>query len=157
MCGAASKAPLSSSHLKHAPVTLAHLKALRACLNLNDTFDATVFAVATIAFWCQCRLGEVCVDICFNPLIHPAQCTPQKTGCMASNIIFHSFWAPSIKTKPHGEFIMWTSSDCNCSTEWALNNHCSINCFIPQSAHLFTFKTDSGSFAPMKRAWFLSW
>src|SRR5882672_9309338 len=40
--GAGSHAPLAACHPKCSPVTLAHLRALRYNLNLNDTFDAAV-------------------------------------------------------------------------------------------------------------------
>jgi len=154
--GAGSQAPLAACCPKCSPVTLAHLRALRANLNLNDTCDAAVFVTATISFWCQCRLSEVCVDNPFDPIINPAWSTPQKSGKTASNIAFHTFWAPQTKTKPNGEFIMWTDSQCSCSSESGLSNHLKINCHVPPSAHLFTFETESGSYAPMKRHWFVS-
>jgi len=98
--GAHRQAPDDSSRPKCLPVTLAHLKLLRAHLNLNNTFDATVFAAAMVAFWCQCRIGEVCVDIQFNACMHATRDTPQKGGLTMSNIAFYSFWAPQTKTKP---------------------------------------------------------
>ena len=39
---------------KRPPVTLEHLYALRNGLDLTNSFDAAVYAVACIAFWC-CR------------------------------------------------------------------------------------------------------
>src|SRR5882724_293409 len=68
--GSKSVAPTSSTQPKCAPVTLAHLSTLRHSLDLNDTFDATDFGTATVAFWCQCCLAEVCMDSSFDPLIH---------------------------------------------------------------------------------------
>ena len=35
------------------------------------------------------------------------------------------------KTKPQGEFIMWTNSGCECSAEWPFNNHWRINSCVP--------------------------
>jgi len=138
-------------------VTLAHLLALRCCLNLNDIFDAAVYVTATVAFWCQCHLGEVCIENTFNPILHASHLTPQKSGKTSSNVIYHSFWAPSTKTKLHSKYIMWTDSGCQCSTEWAFNNHNVINSCVPQLAHLFTFETNSDKFLPMHKTWFLSW
>ena len=88
-------------------------------LDLNNTFNAAVFAVATVAFWCQCQLGEVCVDSLFDPTIHASCATQHKMGWMLSNIEFHSFWAPSTKNCPCGEEIRWTDSCCSCSAKWA--------------------------------------
>lgn len=39
---------------KRPPVTIEHLHALRDSLDLTNSFDAAVFAVACIVFWC-CR------------------------------------------------------------------------------------------------------
>jgi len=100
MQGAQHQAPDESSLPKCLPVTLAHLRLLRAHLNLNDTFDAAVFAAAMITFFCQCRIGEVCVDTHFNAYIHAGQDTPQKAGLTMTNVAFYSFWAPRTKTKP---------------------------------------------------------
>jgi len=57
--GSKSNAPPGASLSKQAPVTLAHLHTLHSSLDLNNTFDTAVFMMATVAFWCQCRLAEV--------------------------------------------------------------------------------------------------
>jgi len=51
---------------------------------------------------------------------------------------------------------MWTDSNCDCSMQWAFINHLMINSCVPSSAHLFAFKTEDGTFAPMKCSWFLA-
>ena len=56
--GSISAAPATTSHPKCAPITLAHLMALRDNLDFNNTFNAAVFTTATMAFWCQCHLAE---------------------------------------------------------------------------------------------------
>jgi len=129
--GTHSCAPASTTSSQCPPITISHLLALKAALNLNDTFDAAVWAIATIAFWCQCHLSEVCINYSFDPSIHPARSTPQKSGKTASNVPFHSFWAPSTKTKPHGKFIMWMDSGDASSAEWAFINH------IERNSHAF--------------------
>jgi len=77
--GSSSAVPASTSHPKWAPVTLTHLMALRDSLVLSNTFDATVFAMAMVAFWCECHPAEDCVDSIFNPLIHATPTVAQKT------------------------------------------------------------------------------
>jgi len=155
MQGSSSVAPLPTLQPRRAPVTLAHLIALRNTLDLNNTFDAAIFSAATVAFWCQCQLGEVCVDSLFDPTIHASCATQQKMGWTLSNIRFHYFWAFSMKTSPHGEEIRWTDSCCSCSTEWAFQNHWTVNLHVPATKHLFAFKMDTGNYAPMCRSWFL--
>jgi len=103
--GSKSLAPLSSSRPKRAPMTIAHLLTLRNNLDLNNTFDAAVFGMATIAFWCQCHLTEVCVDASFDPHIHASRSSQQTSGTTSLGISFHSFWAPSTKISPKGEEI----------------------------------------------------
>jgi len=101
--GSKSVTPATSSCTKCTPVTIAHLQALRHNLNLNETFDAAMFGMATMAFLCQCQLGEVCVDVFFDPQIHATCSTPQISGTTTSKVSFHSFWAPSTKTCPGGK------------------------------------------------------
>ena len=115
-----------------------------------------MFAVVTIAFWCQCRIGEVCVDHLFDTSINMSRSTPQKSGRTTSNITFHLFWEPHTKTKPRGEFIMWTNSRCVCSAQWAFSNHLRINHNSPPLGHLFAFEAEDGSFPPMRRTWFIA-
>src|SRR5882724_6112024 len=111
--------PISSRLPKCASIMILYLRMLCEHLNLNDTFDATVYATATISFWSQCRLSKTCVDSSFNPSTHAAHSTPQKHGITCSNITYHSFWASFTKTKPQGKFIMCTDSGCPTSMEWA--------------------------------------
>jgi len=118
-------------------------------------FDTAVLGMATVAFWCQCHLAKVCVDLYFEPLIHGSHTSPQKSGTTVSNIYYSLFWAPSMKTNPAGEEIRGTDSTCPCSAEWAFKNHLRINGHVPLAAHIFTFETDSGSFDPMHMKWFL--
>ncbi|KAJ7283379.1 hypothetical protein C8J57DRAFT_1054554 [Mycena rebaudengoi] len=43
------------------PITIPMLRALHTTLNLNDSFDACVWAMASCAFWGMMRFGEVSV------------------------------------------------------------------------------------------------
>ena len=54
------------------PVTLEHLMALQNSLDMNDTFDSTVWVVALICFWACCCLGELTVGSVnlFDPQRH---------------------------------------------------------------------------------------
>jgi len=149
---------LATPHTSHCPkclpMTIAHLTALRNGLNLSNTFDAVVFGMAAVAFWCQCHLAEVCVDSHFDPLIHVSCTSPCKSGT-TSNIPYTSFWAPFMKTNPAGEEIRWMDSACLCSTEWVFKNHLLINSHVPLAAHIFAFEAELGGFKPMWRHWFL--
>src|SRR5882724_11700677 len=129
---------------KQDPITLQHLAVLRNNLNLSNNFDAAMYATMAISFWCQCHLTETCVESSFNMEIHSSWSSPQKWGRTASIVLYHSFLAPSTKTRPQGEYMMWTDSSCLCSTEWPFSNHLEINCGVPPSSHLFGFESDLG-------------
>ncbi|KAI6154728.1 hypothetical protein BKA82DRAFT_3969337, partial [Pisolithus tinctorius] len=47
--------PPSSKRAKRPPITLEALCILHDCLNLTNTFDTSVWALASIAFWSCCR------------------------------------------------------------------------------------------------------
>ena len=84
--GAARMAPPSSNRNKHIPITLQHLQALHLHLTLTNTFDAAVFAMACVSFWCQCRLSEVCIDCAFDPSRHATQESLQLGGTTTSGV-----------------------------------------------------------------------
>ena len=62
--------PPSSNWNKQIPVMIQHLQALCLHLSLTNTFDAAVFAMACVSFWCQCKLAEMCIDGAFDPSQH---------------------------------------------------------------------------------------
>ena len=47
----------------HSPITLNMLWALQASLNINEPFDACIWAMALCAFWGMMRFGEVAVTM----------------------------------------------------------------------------------------------
>ena len=153
--GSLSAAPPSSTKPRRKAVTIPHLKSLRKHLTLTNTFDAAVFATACVAFWGQCGLGEITVNGPFHPLKHASRSSQRKICSTASGVKFGGFWAPVTKTAACGQEILWTDSHCPCSAVWAFQNHLTINSSVPANAHLFAFKTESGSHAPMTRKWFL--
>ncbi|KAJ2929410.1 hypothetical protein H1R20_g7678, partial [Candolleomyces eurysporus] len=60
--GSLRMAPVSSKKIPCNPLTLEHMLTLQKALNLSDSFDAAVWAVACVAFWACCRLGELTVS-----------------------------------------------------------------------------------------------
>lgn len=53
--GLSKVVPESSKRPRRPPVTLDHMHALFRGLDLSNSFDAAVFATASVAFWCCCR------------------------------------------------------------------------------------------------------
>jgi len=64
-----TKYPSQLTPPKCASITLKNFQDLPSKLNLNDMFNTAVFAIATIAFWCQCHINKVCVDCTFDATI----------------------------------------------------------------------------------------
>jgi len=153
--GAAKFAPSSSRQPKRDPVTIDHIKALHRHLDLTNTFDIAVFALACIAFWSCCRLGELLIDSKFDPLAHVAHSTDITRGIAANGTKYVNFTIPRTKTNENGAKINLSDSTCDCSSIAAFEHHLSSNSIIPSTAPLFAFETSDGSWAPMKRRWFL--
>ena len=65
--GAAATTPSTTHKPKRLLVTITHLLALQSNLSLSNTFNVAVFAMVCMAFWCQYRLADVCVDNTFDP------------------------------------------------------------------------------------------
>ena len=59
--GAQKLVPISSECAKCPPTTIKHLHALPNGLDLTNSFDAAIWAIACIAFWCCCHLGELVI------------------------------------------------------------------------------------------------
>jgi hypothetical protein len=79
------------------PVSIHHLLTLCSHLNPQDSFDAAVWAVALVAFWACCRLGELTIPSrnTFNPLRHVSRSstisyTSHHNGATAAS--FHIPW-----------------------------------------------------------------
>src|SRR5882724_47271 len=66
-----------------------------------------------------------------------------------------NFFIPHTKTNANGANIYMSNWTCDCSPTIAFKHHLASNTNIPPSAPLFMLETSDGSWAPMKRAWFL--
>ena len=91
----------------------------------------------------------------FDLKVHASRSSPLKSGFTANGVEFSSFFAPSTKTKPCGEWICWMDSGCECSALTAFQNHQHLNQNLPVSAPLFAFETADDSWAPVKHSWFM--
>ena len=80
------------------PVTIQHLKCLRSGLNFGDPFDASVFAMACLAFWSQAHLGELIFDNAFDPSLHMTR-SGVIFGKTSSNHAYGKCWHLCMKTK----------------------------------------------------------
>ena len=153
--GTAILAPLSSPRSKRDPITIDHLRALHHCLDYSDAFNIVVFAVACIAFWCCCRLGELLVDSQFNLKAHVTHSTNIRHGVMSNRSKFLNFDIPCTKTKPEGDTINVSKLMCECSATNAFKHHLASNTGLPPDTPLFTCETADGLWSSLKQSWFI--
>lgn len=95
----AKRAPSSKKSLRP-PVTVQHLRALASRLDLLNSFDIAVFAVACTAFWSCMRLGEILVDSprFFDPSRSPSKAMVLSMREARGGLPFLSFDIPWTKT-----------------------------------------------------------
>ena len=67
--GTGSATPPSSCS-PHLPILISHLQLLHSALDLSNTFNTTVYEIACIVFWSQCRIAKLCVNIEFDKHWH---------------------------------------------------------------------------------------
>ena len=149
--------PLSSQLAKRPPVTIEHLYALRNGLNLSNAFDAAVWAIACIAFWCCCRLGELLIpsENLFNPIKHVSHSTYLSFN-EVNGTEYASCRIPWTKTTlREGAILSITACDDPSCPIRAFRHHITSNQHIPSDAPLFSFETANGGWAPMTKGWFL--
>ncbi|KAG2084075.1 uncharacterized protein F5147DRAFT_748845 [Suillus discolor] len=151
--------PEVSKCLRRPPVTLEHMHMLYCNLDLSNTFDVSVFAVASIAFWSCCRLGELIINSAnsFDASRHVACAVQITRRSPANGVSWSSFSIPWSKTTlGAGAKIILSHVDDFTNPVTALNHHISANAIVPPHAPLFAFETASGGWAPMTRLWFLT-
>ena len=153
--GASNFAPPSSITPKCDPVSMLHLQALRQHLNLTNSFDIAVFAVACITFWSCSHLGELLVNSTFDPKQHVSHSTSIRHSIASNKHSYITLHIPHSKMKPMGDSIHITDSGCSCSATVAFDHHLASNTSIPADTPLFTFETAGGSWVPLHRTWFL--
>jgi hypothetical protein len=150
--------PASARRRKRPPVTIEHMYVLRKGLDLTNSFDAAVWAVACIAFWSCCRLGELTIPSVngFDMVKHVARSADLSFSSI-NDTRYASLRIPWTKTTQiEGAVVSITARrDPSCPVA-ALEHHLLSNSSVPGHAAFFAFGTASGSWAPMTRGWFMA-
>ncbi|KIK31799.1 hypothetical protein CY34DRAFT_27303 [Suillus luteus UH-Slu-Lm8-n1] len=148
--GFAKMVPASACRAKFPPVTIDALCILFNNLDLSLLLNVAVCAVALIAFWCCCRLGELLVPSpnLFDPLKHVVHLAAPLTSFSVANetqthaSLFHIPWMKT--TKEQGADISITARDHHTCPLAALERHLTVNHDIPPHSSLFTYRTTAG-------------
>ncbi|SJL12301.1 uncharacterized protein ARMOST_15724 [Armillaria ostoyae] len=141
------------------PVTEKHIASLRSHLDLNDPFDAAVWAVATIAWHGCARLGELLPSQSkpFNTSRNVYRACPRKSGIASNGYEWINLFIPYTKTKKfRGDWISLTSTNDVSDPIHALQNHLNINNDLPSEAPLFAYSLSSSSWGKLSKEAFLA-
>ena len=132
------------------PITVNMLRALRATLNLNDPFEACIWAMAACAFWGMMRFGEVSVTArnAFSTSKHLKR-QDVHLGFDLDGKPYARLDLPSAKTARPGEIqsVFLVPQEGLCPIE-ALHNLAAV---VPTSPNdpLFSWRDQHGDIRPM--------
>ncbi|KAF5322726.1 hypothetical protein D9619_000414 [Psilocybe cf. subviscida] len=153
-------APESSKLPKRPPVTMDHMNALRRGLNLRNSFDSAVWAVATVAFWSCCRLGELLIPSAgsFDPSRHVVQDATVSFKVLPGGqrtALFHIPWSKT--THENGADVVITGNPELSDPFAALQHHIKVNVggSGDSATPLFAFRSHGGGYSPLTRDWFM--
>ncbi|TRM63420.1 hypothetical protein BD626DRAFT_402493 [Schizophyllum amplum] len=129
------------------PVSLPHMTALRQHLDMSNTFDAAVWAVACAAWRGCCRLGELLPRdaLVFDKQRHMSRGTAWKEGIASNGHAWLSLFAPFTKTKLfEGDWLVFTATADDINVVDALRHHWAVNHSVPDDAPMFAYETATG-------------
>lgn len=141
--GVDAMAPESSKRPIRAPVSLGMLRLLDRHLSHTDPLDVAVLAAALVAFWGQCRLGELLGSsrLKHDPSKHPSRSS--LSGPVSSQGS-RELALPSTKThRLTGETVVITYQLAPLDPITALTNHLRTSKKILPTNHLFAFNSNS--------------
>jgi hypothetical protein len=153
--GAERLAPPSSKRKKRQPYTPYFIALLHQHLNLDEPFDAAVFACLTICFYAAARLGEFVVPRleAFSPSSHvtTANLRVDRNPDGLEVTVLH---IPSTKSAPlEGEDVFWSTHPGPTDPYEALSVHRRIN-NPSETHHLFAYR-HKGQLRPLTKPAFI--
>jgi hypothetical protein len=150
--GVHNATPESSKQPPRPPVTRRMLIQLISNLDLTDPLDAVVAACATVAFWGQCRLGEL---LPLSVLLSPLQSYPLRSDFKRSvrNPQSCVLRLPVTKTHRHGEDVILVDQAAPINPISLLKNHIRVS-NIQGNTHLFSYITRDG-ILPLTKSLFI--
>ncbi|KAJ6535788.1 hypothetical protein B0H19DRAFT_1271504 [Mycena capillaripes] len=143
LAGVENLAPESSKRKPRPPITSAMLRALYDGLDFTNPRDVAVFAAACIAFWGQCRLGEL-LPTSSSPAASKNIPTRAHISNSTRNKRSRIIRLPRTKTKKNGDDVVLVAQATPIDPRVALDMHLLANNFDPNTL-LFTFNSPNGS------------
>lgn len=142
LTGVENLAPEASKRPPRPPINAAMLLALYEGLDFTKPSDVAIFAAACVAFWGQCRLGELL----------PTSKSPQASRFLPTRRSISKstrsdratiLRLPRTKTKKSGDDVVLVAQANPINPETALRAHLAVNA-VDHSLPLFTFRTPTG-------------
>ncbi|KAJ7724785.1 hypothetical protein B0H16DRAFT_1333271 [Mycena metata] len=142
LAGVENLAPDSSKRPPRPPINAAMLRTLYNGLNFTDPRDVAVFAAACVAFWGQCRLGELLPT---SLALTASKYLPTRHHYSRSsrNARASKLRLPRTKTQKKGEDVVLVQQVSPLDPKTALDMHLLVN-KCDGAAPLFTFNTAAG-------------
>ncbi|KAJ7739025.1 hypothetical protein DFH07DRAFT_752328 [Mycena maculata] len=137
------------------PITLEMLRLLYDHLDLSNPFDAAVFCAAVVAFWCQCRLGELfsTTERSFDPSLIPSV-SDLATPC--TKVGSRLLRLPCTKTKrSRGESTFLSKQKGFSDPVHAVEHHLSTN-QLESTDPLFSYRTSNGGLLALTKCKFMA-
>ena len=135
-------APKGSKHPPRPPINAKMISQLVHRLDLNSPLDSAVAACATIAFWGQCRLGELLPSSLSSLLSVPF---PTRSDFRRSvrNPQSCTLHLPCTKTHRHGQEVVLVDQCLSMNPISLLENHFRVN-NMPEDTHIFAYASHDG-------------
>jgi hypothetical protein len=140
--GVKNLAPPSSKMSPRSPVTLTMLTRLLDKLDLTDPFDLAVACAAVVAFWDQCRLGELLPtsSSSYDSSSLPTRSNLSRSAHDKESMTLH---LPRTKTHRRGQDIVIVSQLGPLDPISLLLKHFRVN-RLPRSSPLFAYQSSRG-------------
>lgn len=136
--GITTTTPVNARKAPRKPITVAMLYTLGEQLVLSKPRDAAIWAAALIAFWGQCRLGELLGS---SRRKHDSENLPSRSSLAQPDTNgIRTLTLPRTKTKrASGDTVHITSQEAPINPEQAIKNHFRVNHSVDSHDHLFAF------------------
>lgn len=140
--GVENLAPDSAKRTPRLPVNASMVSKLVTHLNLHNPLDAAVAACASVAFWGQCRLGELLPTASSNltTTAVPARSNLKTSLRNNQSLLLH---LPRTKTCRRGETIALTEQRGPTNPHQLIHNQLQVN-NLSNQLPLFAYRTPSG-------------
>ena len=140
LSGVDNLSPASSRHPPRPPINLKMLTELVTHLDLNTPLDAAMAACTVIAFWGQCRLGELLPPTLSSLSSAPLPLRSDLGKPVWNSSQLYTLHLPRTKSQHHGEDIMLVSQHNPIDPISLLNNHLLVNP-VPSNRPIFSFSS----------------